>query len=97
MVQVETLMTGIVDKYTNLKRTKWTRLLTVMVVCTCGFMLGLPSTTQVLLNTSAMTSPPRFFHVLLGDNGSILIPLDAVLAPLLWGPGPHEKEHAFAA
>lgn len=42
-------MTGIVDKYTQLKRTKWTRLLTVIVVCSCGLTLGLPCTTQVLL------------------------------------------------
>ena len=47
MVQVETIMTGITDTFRQLGSSRIKRFLTVIVVCTCGFFLGLAHVTQV--------------------------------------------------
>ena len=41
-------MTGVVDRFPKVNRSKWTRFGAVIGVCCVGLMMGLPCTTQVL-------------------------------------------------
>ena len=56
MVQVETIMTGIVDNWSALGRTWWTRLLASCVVCFVGMLIGIPMVTQVFTASTRKTS-----------------------------------------
>jgi len=47
MVGVETIMTGIMDTWQSLVLHWQYRVLAVIGVCTIGFVLGIPCTTQV--------------------------------------------------
>jgi len=47
MVGVETIMTGIMDTWQSLVLHWQYRVLAVIAVCTFGFVLGIPCTTQV--------------------------------------------------
>ncbi len=51
MVQVETLMTGVVDRFPQVNKSKLRRLGAVICVCCCGLLLGLPCTSQVPITT----------------------------------------------
>ena len=48
MVGVETIMTGIMDTWQSLVLHWQYRVFAVICVCTVGFLLGIPCTTQVL-------------------------------------------------
>jgi len=52
MVQTETIMTGIVDHWTSLALNWKRRLATVIVVCCIGCIIGIPSTTQVVMESN---------------------------------------------
>jgi hypothetical protein len=56
MVQTETIMTGIVDNWPTLALNWKRRILTVIAVCFCGFLIGLPMSTQVVMTTQAWRS-----------------------------------------
>ncbi len=62
-------MTGLVDHWPVLGNNKWKRLSTVIIVCCCGYFLGLACTCQVLAlsvlrELMAVTPMPPFFGCL---------------------------------
>jgi len=56
MVGVETIMTGIMDTWQSLVLHWQYRVLAVVGVCTVGFLLGIPCTTQVPICLSVCLS-----------------------------------------
>lgn len=76
MVQVETIMTAIVDNWRGLARTWWTRLLTAIVVGLGGFIMGLPMTTQVVILSKLAKHPTNVV--------AVVEPRAALVAMLCW-------------
>ncbi len=80
MVQVETIMTGLVDRFPAMNRTKLTRLGVVVACCCVGLLMGLPQVTQVLGVAGDEPRPvgPSF-------SGSPSPGAPETEAPALWG------------
>ena len=58
MVQVETIMTAVVDRWSSLGRSAATRFLAAVAVCGAGLLIGIPMTTQVEApHTTAAVQP----------------------------------------